>query len=56
MQLLGYIGEGGVDGLPYLEYTKFLSLRDKESVIVSTIIPAHSSEKQGLKQRSLPMV
>ena len=27
--------EGGLDGLPHLQYNNFLSLRDKESVIVS---------------------
>ena len=27
--------EGGLDGLPHLQYINFLSLSDKESVIVS---------------------
>ena len=30
----------------YLQYTNFLSLTDKESVIVSAVIPAHNTEKQ----------
>ena len=31
----------------YLQYTNFLSLSDKESVMVSAIIPVHVSGKQG---------
>ena len=30
----------------YLQYTNFLSLRDKESAVVSTVISVHTSEKQ----------
>ena len=37
--------ESGVDSLPYLQYTNFLSLSDKESVIVRTIIPVYVSGK-----------
>ena len=37
--------ESGVDSLPYLQYTNFLSLSDKESVIVRTIIPVYVSRK-----------
>ena len=36
-------GEGGVDGLPYLQYINFLGLGDKKSVIVGAIISAHAS-------------
>ena len=31
----------------YLQYTDFLSLRDKELVIVSAVIPVHSLGRQG---------
>ena len=31
----------------FLQYTKFLTLSDKESAIVSALIPVHASEKQG---------
>ena len=37
--------ESGVDSLPYLQYTNFLSFSDKESVIVRTIIPVYVSGK-----------
>ena len=31
------MGEGGLDGLPHLQYINFLSLSDEESVIVSEL-------------------
>ena len=53
------MGEDGMDGLPfrlqislseattyYLLYTNFLSLSDKELVIVSAVIPGSASGKQ----------
>ena len=39
--------DGGVDGLLHLEYTNFLSMGNKESIIVSAIIPVHVLRKQG---------
>lgn len=39
--------ESGVDSLPYLQYTNFLSLSDKESVIVRAVILIRASGKQG---------
>ena len=48
------MGEGGVGGLPFRSQAssleviyQLLSLTDKESVIVSTVIPTHPSGKQG---------
>ena len=35
MKIASVYSEGGLDGLPHLQYIKFSSLRDKESVIVS---------------------
>ena len=39
--------EGGLEGLQHLQYTNFLSLSDKESVIVSPVIAVHTSRKKG---------
>ena len=38
--------EGGLDGLLYLQYTNFLNLRDKELVIASPVITAHTLRKK----------
>ena len=39
--------EGGVDESSYLQYTNFLSLSDKESVILSGVIPVYIPGKPG---------
>ena len=39
--------EGRLDGLPHLQYTNFLSLSNKESVIVSLVITVHTLKKKG---------
>ena len=39
--------EGGLDGLSHLQYLSFLSLNDKESVIVSHVITVHTFRKKG---------
>ena len=38
--------EGGLDGLPHLQYTNFQKLSYKESVIVSTVITVHTLRKK----------
>ena len=58
MWLVEGMEEGGVDGLPVWSQAtssetascnipKFLTLSDKESAIVSPLLPVHASEKQG---------
>ena len=37
--------EGGLDGLPQLQYCNFLSLSDNESVTVSPVIIVHTLRK-----------
>ena len=37
--------EVGLDDLPHQQYTKLLRLSDKESVIVSPVIPFHTLRK-----------
>ena len=46
---IGFEGmkKGGLEGLPYLQYTTFLSLSDEESVIVSPVIAVHTLRKKG---------
>ena len=39
------MGEVGLDDLPHQQYTKLLSLSDKESVIVSPVITFHTLRK-----------
>ena len=39
--------EGRLDGLPHLQYTNFLRLSNKESVIVSLVITVHTLKKKG---------
>ena len=38
--------EGGLDVLPHLQYTNYLSLSDEESAIVSPVITAHTLMKK----------
>ena len=38
--------EGGLDGLPQLQYSNFLSLSHKESVTVSPVIIVHTLRKK----------
>ena len=47
--------EGGLDGLPHLQYTNFLRLSDKESVIVSPAITVHTLRKKG-EIKSVPVL
>ena len=39
--------EGGLDGLPHLQYTNFQSLNHKESVIVSPVFTVHTLKENG---------
>ena len=39
--------EGGLESLPHLQYTNFLSLSNEESVIVSRAIALHTFRKKG---------
>ena len=39
--------EGGLESLPHLQYTNFLSLSNEESVIVSPAIAVHTFKKKG---------
>ena len=44
---VGGMREGRLDGLPHLQYPNFLSLSNKESVIVSLAITVHTLKKKG---------
>ena len=45
--------QGGVDGLSHLQYPIFLSLSDKQSVIVSSAITVHTFRKKGGRELSI---
>ena len=45
--------EGGLKGLPHLQYTNFLSLINKESMIVSPVIAAYTLRKEGRDENSV---
>ena len=47
MTIVESMKKGGLKDLPHLQYTNFLSLTDKESVIASPVIAVHTLRKKG---------
>ena len=45
--------EGGLDGLPHLQYTNFQGLSDKKSVIVSPVFTVYTLNKGEIKTVSV---